>query len=100
MKRRGRKGSIEGMIRWTWRTVSTVESAVGGMYVPFSRNSLMLDMRRREEAEGERRMIGCVMGFLVWEGRFEAIIEVVGGRAAELGAVWGALGRDRLLLAR
>ncbi len=30
----------------------------GGMYVPASRNDLMLPMRRREEAEGDRSMMG------------------------------------------
>lgn len=37
----------------------------GGMYVPVSRNDLMLDMRKREEAEGESKMIGSGrrMGF-------------------------------------
>lgn len=30
----------------------------GGMYVPESRKDFMLLMRRRDEAEGERRMMG------------------------------------------
>ena len=30
----------------------------GGTYIPFSRNALMFDNRRREGADGERRMIG------------------------------------------
>lgn len=34
------------------------DSEFGGTYWPFSRNDLMFVMRRREEADGERRMIG------------------------------------------
>ena len=30
----------------------------GGMYVPLSRNDLMFDMRKSEEAEGESKIIG------------------------------------------
>jgi len=29
-----------------------------GMYMPFSRKDLMFDMRRREDAEGESRIMG------------------------------------------
>jgi hypothetical protein len=54
-----------------------VESA--GMYVPDSRKDLILLMRRREDAEGERRMIGSGRrpGFLSREAR-EVVVVVEG----------------------
>ena len=47
-----------------------VSAALGGMKMPSSRKDFMLLVRSREEAEGERRMMGCTFwwGFLV---RFE-----------------------------
>lgn len=30
----------------------------GGVYIPLSKNDLIFVMRRRDEAEGDRRMIG------------------------------------------
>ena len=59
-----------------------MESVVfAGMKTPSSRKDLMLDMRRSEEAEGERRMMGCSArrdddAFLVSE-------EIKGGCGAE-----------------
>ena len=51
----------------------------GGMYVPDSRKDLMLLMRRREEAEGESRIMGSGRrpGFLSLEAR-DAVVVVVG----------------------
>ncbi len=67
----------------------------GGMYVPLSRNDLMLDMRRRDEAEGERRMIGSGRrdGFLGRETRDELPAATDAGIA---GVEDGWLGRGRL----
>jgi hypothetical protein len=62
MKRIGRWGSIEGKIRSICRIEAEEldpeldESA--GIYVPLSRKDLMFDIRRREDAEGDRRIIG------------------------------------------
>ncbi len=51
----------------------------GGMYVPDSRKDLMLLMRKREDAEGERRIIGSGRrpGFLSREAR-EVVVDVEG----------------------
>jgi len=63
-----------------------LESA--GVKTPCSRNCLMLDMRRREEADGERRIIGSsrrVEGFLRLETRAEFVEreDVVGAALRE-----------------
>ena len=62
MKRKGRCGSTDESCRETCRMLAPdVEPArleSGGMYVPVSRKDLMLVMRSREDAEGERSMIG------------------------------------------
>ena len=55
-----------------------------GMYVPESRNDLMFDIRRREEAEGERSMIGS--------GRRPAFLSLEARVVVGAGAVAGALG--------
>lgn len=66
---------MEGRRREMWRMLAElVEPArleSGGMYVPASRNDLMLPMRSREEAEGDRRMMGSGRrpGFLGSETR-------------------------------
>ena len=54
----------------------------GGMYVPDSRKDLMLLMRRREEAEGESRIMGSGRrpDFLSLEAR-DAVAVVVGAMA-------------------
>ncbi len=36
-----------------------VSAALGGMKMPSSRKDLMFEVRNSEDAEGERRMIGC-----------------------------------------
>lgn len=62
MKRIGRAGSIEGMKREICKIeaeeldVELAESA--GINAPPSRNDLMFDMRRIDDADGERSMIG------------------------------------------
>lgn len=62
MKRIGRAGSIEGMKREICKIeaeeldVEFAESA--GTYAPPSRNDLIFDMRRIEDADGERSMMG------------------------------------------
>lgn len=80
MKRRGEE-EIDGSARESWRKFEVVASvALGGMKVPSSRKDFMLDMRRREDAEGESRMMGCSLrreGFLRLETR---------------GAGWGCVG--------
>ena len=77
MKRKGRCESIEGSGRETCRMLA-VEPALlesGGRYLPSSRKDLMLAMRRREEAEGERRMMGS--GLRPFLSR-EAILAFIG----------------------
>lgn len=76
MKRKGVRGSMEGRRRVIWRRLEEAleeeSSAEGGMKVPDSRKDFTFDMRRREDAEGERRMMGCSMrrgGFLRLVGR-------------------------------
>ena len=62
INRIARAVSIEGRSRDTCKIeaeaddVKLAESL--GTYVPLSRNDLMFDMRRRDDADGERRMIG------------------------------------------
>ena len=58
-------------MRVIWRRLEDAfeeeSRAEGGMKVPDSRKDFTLDMRRRDEAEGESRMMGCSMrrdGFL------------------------------------
>jgi hypothetical protein len=59
MKRIAEVGWMEGMTRLSWSKLEEVVSAVlGGMKTPVSRKDLMFDMRRRELAEGDRRMMG------------------------------------------
>lgn len=68
----------------------------GGMYVPVSRKDLMLEVRRSEEAEGERRMIGSGRErFLREETRGPLLLSVVDD-TVEAEMVEGALGRGRL----
>lgn len=55
-----------------------------GAKVPDSRNCLMFDMRRRDEADGERRMMGSrrrAEGFLRLETRDEFVVIEVGAAA-------------------
>lgn len=62
MKRIGRAGSMEGMKREICRIeaeeleVELAESE--GMNAPPSRNDLILDMRRIEDADGDKSMMG------------------------------------------
>lgn len=62
MKRMARLGSIDGNVRVICKMEADeldVElDDSGGMYTPPSRKDLMFDIRRREDAEGDRRMIG------------------------------------------
>ena len=62
MNRWGVEGLMEGSRREISIICGVVVAAVlcvpGGMNVPDSRNGFTLDMLRRAEAEGERRMMG------------------------------------------
>lgn len=50
---------IDGRMRCRRRRLADVVSlALGGMNTPSSRKVFTLDMRRRDDAEGERRIIG------------------------------------------
>lgn len=76
MKRKAVRGSMEGRTRVIWRrfevALEEVSRAEGGMKMPSSRKDFTFDMRRREEAEGESRIMGCSMrrvGFLRFVGR-------------------------------
>lgn len=51
------------MTRWTWSMLAVEALASGGTNLPSSRKDLALDMRRSDEADGERRMMGS--GLLV-----------------------------------
>lgn len=98
MNRRGRLGSMLGRRREIWRMPLAAVGA-GGAYVPDSRKGLMLDMRRREEAEGERRMMGSgrrdgFFGCVGSEGGMLGVVEA--GRAEVLGVTMGAEGRVRV----
>lgn len=57
-----REVSMEEIRRWVCKRFEDVlEDALvdsGGTYMPFSRNALMLDNRRSDEAEGDIKMIG------------------------------------------
>lgn len=102
MKRSGRLVSIVGRRREICRML-VVEFGAGGWYWPDSRKGFMFDMRRREEAEGERRMMGSGRreDFLGWDGRLGGTEEgVIEGRAEVAEAAVGGFGRARLLLAR
>jgi len=72
MKRRGCE-EMDGSTRDICRKLDVeVSRALGGMKTPSSRKDLMLDMRRRDEAEGDSRMMGCSrprVGFLRFEVR-------------------------------
>lgn len=51
---------MDGIGRRIWIMLALVVSAaLGGMNMPSSRKDFMFDVRRREEAEGESRMMGC-----------------------------------------
>ena len=78
MKRNGFCASIDGMRRDVYsRLAEPIEPAAAesaGTNKPPSRNCFMFDMRRREEAEGESRMMGSrrrpgCPGFLRFETR-------------------------------
>lgn len=70
---------MEGISRRIWIMLAEVVSAaLGGTNMPSSRNVLMLEVRRREEADGERRM----MGWTFWCG-FLVIFETRAGWGAE-----------------
>jgi len=89
MNRMGRDGSIEGRVRVMCRMeaeeldVELEES--GGIYTPPSMKDLMFDIRRREDAEGERRMMGS--------GRRAGAFGLWGkvGLFARFTAAWAAL---------
>jgi hypothetical protein len=90
MNRIGRVESIDGSSRDICRIEADeldveLEDSVG-TYVPLSRNDLMFDMRRRDDAEGDRRMIGS--------GRREGVFGLC-ARVGLLGrfaaAAWAAL---------
>jgi hypothetical protein len=49
---------MEGRSREVLSRLAVVWAMSGGVKSPFSRKGFMFDMRRREEAEGERRMMG------------------------------------------
>ncbi len=58
----GRTGSMEGSRRAIWR-IEAVELEVdiedsGGVYTPPSRNDLILDIRKSDDAEGDSKMMG------------------------------------------
>lgn len=84
MKRIALEGSMDGKVRDMCKIeadeleVETEES--GGIYVPDSRNDLIFDMRRSDEADGDSRIIGSgrrveTFGFIASEGLF-AILAV------------------------
>jgi len=70
-------------MRWVCR-IEAVELESAGTKIPDSRNCLMFDIRRREEAEGESRIMGSrrrpAVGFLRLETRalFVVMEDVVG----------------------
>lgn len=49
---------MEGITRWTRTMFVLVAAASVGVKTPSSRNCLTLPMRRREEADGDRSMMG------------------------------------------
>jgi len=79
----GRMGSTEGRTREICRIdadeLDVAMDESGGVYMPDSRNDLMFDMRSKEEADGDRSMIGSgrraeAFGFIASAGllaRFE-----------------------------
>lgn len=75
--------SMVGMTRWICRIVAVLPESAG-VNVPRSRNCLIFDMRRRDEAEGERSMMGSrrrAEGFLRFETRAEFVVIGVGAAA-------------------
>jgi hypothetical protein len=58
MKRIGRFGSTARIVRWTWSIVAVEPPASGGVNLPSSRKDRALERRRREDAEGDRRIMG------------------------------------------
>lgn len=59
MKRRGLVASMVGSRRFSWIMLAIEElSELGGWKTPSVRNDLMLLRRRREDAEGESRIMG------------------------------------------
>jgi hypothetical protein len=62
MKRMAREGSMPGRTRVICKIeAEELDVALedsGGTYTPFSMNDLIFDIRRRDEADGERRMMG------------------------------------------
>lgn len=90
MKRSG-DDEIAGRAREIWRSCGAEECSVGGWKVPDSRKDLMLDMVRRLEAEGERRMMGSLGRGLEGRGArglgMRAGLET-GGWPGRVGRVW------------
>ncbi len=73
-KRMGRFGSMDGKVREMWRIEAEeldveIEDS-GGIYIPVSRKDLMFDMRSREDADGDKSIIGS--GLLAGAFRFTA----------------------------
>jgi hypothetical protein len=63
---------MEGRRRRIWIMFALfVSAALGGMKTPSSRKDLMFEVRRSEEAEGERRMMGRRLGCLGFFVRLE-----------------------------
>lgn len=88
MKRRGCE-DIVGSNRFRWSRLTFVASVeFGGMKIPSLRKDFMLDMRRREDALGERRMMGSRRRFF-W--RLETRGVVPGSVFATVGGM-GAFG--------
>ena len=88
MKRRGAE-EMEGRRRCICRKLEVVVSvALGGMKMPSSRKDFMFDMRSREEAEGDKRMMGCSLRRAGFFWRFET-------RGAWGWAGLGSEGRER-----
>lgn len=92
----GRLASIEVINRWVCRSVEEeLEDALtdsGGTYMPFSRKALMFDKRRREEADGESRMIGSgrLTGALGLCARVVLFVDAAAAACAALRALKGA----------
>lgn len=83
MKRIARTGSIEVRTRDMCKIeADEVEVDIeesGGVYIPPSRNDLIFDIRRSEDAEGDSRMIGSgrrveAFGFIAREGPFARFV--------------------------
>ena len=68
----------------------------GGMYVPPSRKDLMFDMRKSDEAEGERRIIGSGRrAFFFGSETSEDVLDAVEDVGAALDAEGLGPGRGR-----